>query len=69
VRATEAADHRRDFLACRLLADRGGTPALVGFYRAMDQGGRLAPELRRWFGLTPAELVRDWQSVLSHLPA
>jgi hypothetical protein len=57
------------WLACRLLADRGGTRALVGFYRAMDQGGRLAPELRRWFALTPAELVRDWRSVLSHLPA
>ena len=57
------------WLACRLLAQRGGTAALVGFYRAMDQGGRLAPELRRWFALTPAELVRDWRSLLSHLPA
>jgi hypothetical protein len=57
------------WLACRLLADRDGTAALVGFYRAMDRGGRLAPELRRWFALTPAELVRQWRSLLSHLPA
>ena len=57
------------WLACRLLAERGGTSALVGLYRGMDHGGSLAPELRRWFGLTPAELVREWRTLLSHLPA
>jgi hypothetical protein len=57
------------WLACRLLAQEGGTPALVGFYRSMDAGGVLAPQLRRWFGLTPAGFTRAWRSVLSHLPS
>jgi hypothetical protein len=57
------------WLACRLLAREGGTAALVGFYHAMDQGGRLGPELRRWFGLTPAAFTGQWRTALSHLPA
>jgi len=57
------------WLACRLLARDGGTGALVGFYRAMDRGGELGPELRRWFGLTPAAFTRQWRTLLSHFPA
>ena len=57
------------WLACRLLAHDGGTSALVGFYRAVDAGGSLGAELRRYFGLGPAVLTRQWRTVLSHLPA
>jgi len=57
------------WLACRLLARDGGPGALVGFYRAMDRGGELRPELQRWFGLTPAAFTEQWRTLLSHLPA
>jgi hypothetical protein len=57
------------WLACRLLAREGGNDALVGFYRAMDGGRELGPELRRWFGLTPVSFTRQWRTLLSHLPA
>jgi hypothetical protein len=57
------------WLACRLLARDGGTAALVAFYRAVDAGGRLAPELRSTFGFGPAAFTRQWRTLLSHLPA
>lgn len=55
------------WLACRLLADDAGPRALVGFYRAMDAGGQLGPELARYFGFGPAAFVRQWHGVLSDL--
>jgi hypothetical protein len=57
------------WLACRLLARDAGPGALVAFYRAMDGGGALGPELRRHFGLTPSAFVQQWRTLLSHLPA
>jgi hypothetical protein len=57
------------WLACRLLAREGGTSALVGFYRAVDAGGGVAPEMRDYFGFGPAAFVRQWRNALSHLPA
>jgi hypothetical protein len=57
------------WLACRLLAQDGGTDSLVAFYRAMDVGGRLGPELRRHFGFGPTAFVRQWRTLLSHLPS
>ena len=57
------------FITRNLLAQLGGTDALVAFYRAMDAGGRLGSELRDHFGLTPAAFVQRWRSVLSHLPS
>jgi hypothetical protein len=57
------------WFACRLLARDGGTGALVAFYRAMDAGDRLGPELRRFFDLGPATFTRQWRTALSHLPA
>jgi hypothetical protein len=57
------------WLACRLLARDGGTRALVAFYDAMDEGGRLGRELQRYFGFGPAAFIRQWRILLSHLPA
>ncbi len=57
------------WLACRLLARDAGTPALVGFYRAVDGGGRVGQEMRHYFGFGPTAFVRQWRNALSHLPA
>jgi hypothetical protein len=57
------------WLACRLLAQDGGQGALVAFYRAVDGGGALSPELRRYFGLGIADFTGQWRTLLSHLPA
>jgi hypothetical protein len=57
------------WLACRLLADRGGAAALVSFYRAVDSSGPVAAELRAHFGFGPRGLTAAWRSLLSHLPA
>ncbi|WP_151082742.1 hypothetical protein [Nocardioides cynanchi] len=57
------------WLACRLLARLGGPDALVSFYRAVDAGRPLGPELRHHFGFGLAALTARWRTVLSHLPA
>jgi len=57
------------WLACRLLAREGGTDALVGLYGALDAGRPLGPELRRRLGMAPAAFIRQWRTLLSHLPA
>jgi hypothetical protein len=57
------------WLACRLLADTGGAPALVAFYRSVDAGRPVSVELRRDFGFGLPELTRRWRTLLSHLPA
>ena len=57
------------WLACRLLANSGGAGALVGFYRAVDAGRALGPELRDHFGFGLRGLTARWRTLLSHLPA
>jgi hypothetical protein len=57
------------WLACRLLADRGGAGGLVSFYRAVDGGRPVAGELRAHFGFGLRGLTASWRSLLSHLPA
>jgi hypothetical protein len=57
------------WLACRLLAQDGGTASLVGFYEAVDAGGRVAPQMRRYFGFGPVSFTRQWRTLLSHLPS
>lgn len=57
------------WLACRLLADDGGSAALVGFYRAVDSGRPVGPSLHRAFGFGVPALTRQWRTLLSHLPA
>jgi len=57
------------WLACRLLAADGGQQTLVAFYREVDAGTPVASALRKHFGFGPSGLVRQWRTVLSHLPA
>jgi hypothetical protein len=57
------------WLACRLLAGRSGTAALVAFYRAVDSGQPVGAELRAHFGFGLHGLTAAWRSLLSHLPA
>jgi hypothetical protein len=57
------------WLACRMLAQDAGPDSLVAFYRAMDAGGDLGPQLRRYVGFGPAAFTRQWRALLSHLPA
>ena len=49
------------WLACLVLADRGGEDALVAFYAAMDDGAELGRELRTRFGWTEQAFVEAWQ--------
>jgi hypothetical protein len=55
------------WLACRLLAQADGQDALVAFYRAVDAGGALGPELRRHFGLTVSGFVARWRALLAQV--
>ena len=57
------------WLACRLLADRGGQATLVAFYRDVDGGRPVGAALRARFGFGLAALTRSWRNVLTHLPA
>lgn len=49
------------------LAERGGEPALVAFYRAVLGGKKLGPALRASFGWSTAQLTAAWQSRLATL--
>jgi hypothetical protein len=61
------ATYESAWLACRLIAQESGEPALVGFYRAVDRGSPLADALRSQAGLTVPELTADWLSELREL--
>ena len=61
------ATYESAWLACVLLADRGGERALVGLYDDVDSGLGLDSVLRRRFGLTEAALTRLWQRRLEAL--
>lgn len=55
------------WLACRVLALRGGEQRLVGFYRAVDSGVALGAALRRQFGWSVPDLVAAWRAELQRL--
>lgn len=55
------------WLACVVLADRGGEQALVDLYAATDKGADLDAELRQRFGWSERELVTAWQQRLEEL--
>ncbi len=53
------------WLACLVLADRGGEGALVAFYEAMDRGADLGSQLSRRFGWTEEAFVAAWRQRLT----
>ena len=55
------------WLACLVLADRGGEDALVGLYEAMDEGADLGRELGSRFGWTEDAFVAAWRQRLTDL--
>ena len=63
------ASYESAWLACRLLARRGGERALVRFYEAVDSGAAVGAALVDSFGLGLADLTRQWRRLLSDLAA
>ena len=61
------ATYESAWLACVLLAERGGEDALVGLYDDVAGGSPLAAALRQRFGITEAGLTRRWQQRLADL--
>ncbi|MGI8524305.1 MAG: hypothetical protein ACR2K3_13505 [Nocardioides sp.] len=61
------ATYESAWLACRLLAQRGGADALVRAYRAVDAGAPLGPTLERDLGLSEPQLTRQWRTLLTRL--
>lgn len=55
------------WIACRVLADRGGEAALVRLYESSTDGRGLEPELQRTFGWTSDQFVTKWQTRLASL--
>ncbi len=56
------------WLACRLIADISGQPALVRFYRAVDAGRPVPEALRSTVGVGLRGLTDRWRTLLAHLP-
>jgi hypothetical protein len=55
------------WLACVVLAERGGEDALVRFYDSANDGGPLDAALQEGFGWSERELVGAWQQRLREL--
>jgi hypothetical protein len=56
------------WLACQVLADRGGESALFDYYAAASAGTREARQLRDDFGWSEPEFLRAWRARLLGLP-
>jgi hypothetical protein len=63
------ATYESAWLACRLLADRGGQDALVRLYMEVRDGASIGSVLQKEFGLSEAELTELWQDLLTNLAA
>ena len=63
------ATYESAWLACRLLADRGGQEALVRLYMDVRDGAPIGSALEQEFGLTEAELTQMWRDLLTDLAA
>ena len=63
------ATYESAWLACRLLADRGGEAALVRLYEEVRDGSAIGAALQEEFGLTEEELTRLWRGLLTDLAA
>jgi hypothetical protein len=61
------ATYESAWLACRLLADRGGQAALVSLYMEVRDGTPIGAALEQEFGLTESELTELWQDLLTDL--
>lgn len=57
------------WIACRVLSDRGGERALVGYYEALADGTDPAQALRAGFSWTQPQLLEAWRDRLAHLAA
>ncbi len=55
------------WVACTVLAERGGEPALVELQRRLHRGDALEPALRGLFGWTAQDLLGAWQARLREL--
>ena len=63
------ATYESAWLACRLLADRGGQAALVRLYMEVRDGAPIGSALEQEFGMTEAELTQLWRDLLTDLAA
>ena len=63
------ATYESAWLACRLLAERGGQDALVRLYQEVRGGVAIGSALEREYGLSEDELTRLWQDLLTDLAA
>ena len=63
------ATYESAWLACRLLADRGGQDALVRLYMQVRDGASIGSALQQEFGMTEDELTQLWQELLTDLAA
>ena len=61
------ATYESAWLACRLLAQDRGEPALVRFYGDVDRGRPVAAALRSDLGLGVAAFTRQWRTLLQDL--
>ena len=67
-RATHlGAAYESAWIACTLLAERGGEPSLVRLYERVRDGSDLGPALQAELGLTERRLTRLWQARLEEL--
>ena len=66
---TSGATYESAWLACRLLAGRGGEPALVELYMRVGAGASLGRALQDRFGLTEAELTQPLAGPADQLAA
>lgn len=56
------------WLACQVLAERGGDAKFLRFYDAVSAGAPVGRELGRLFGWSERDLVTTWQRLLTDLP-
>ncbi|WP_345524274.1 hypothetical protein [Nocardioides conyzicola] len=61
------ATYESAWLACRLIAQRYGEPALVAFYRAVDGGQPVGAALQAEAGVSVAQLTAQWRTLLAGL--
>ncbi len=56
------------WIACRVLAERGGDAAFLDFYDRVSNGESLDQALQELFGWTVDDLIQSWSAALVSLP-